>query len=58
LISVTNTAPRHLDVGEGGVLDEQVGLGGHDVGFGEFDRVLHATFGGWSAGSQVSTEMP
>jgi hypothetical protein len=41
---------RHLDVGEGGVLDEQVGLGGHDVGFGEFDRVLHATFGGWVGG--------
>ena len=35
-----------FDVGERGVLGQQVRLGGHDVGFGELDRVLHATFGG------------
>ena len=34
-----------FDVGEGGVLRKQVCLAGHDVGFGELDRVLHSTFG-------------
>ena len=32
-------------LGEGAVLRQQVRLGGHDVGFGEFDGVLHPTFG-------------
>ena len=32
-------------LGEGVVLRQQVRLGGHDVGFGEFDGVLHSTFG-------------
>jgi hypothetical protein len=36
---------RCLDVGEDAVLGEQVRLGGNDVGFGEFDCVLHPTFG-------------
>jgi hypothetical protein len=48
-----------FDVGEGGVLRQQVRLGGNDVGLGEFDGVLHAAFGcRGSAGWQVSTEMP
>jgi hypothetical protein len=33
-----------VDVGEGGVLREQVRLGGDDVCFGEFDGVFHPAF--------------
>jgi hypothetical protein len=36
---------RCLDLGEGVVLGEQVRLGGHDVGLGELDGVLHPTLG-------------
>jgi hypothetical protein len=35
-----------FDLAEAAVLAEQVRLGGHDVGLGEFDGVLHPTLGG------------
>ena len=37
---------RRFDVAEGVVGLEQVGGGGHDIGFGELHGVLHPAFGG------------
>ena len=45
LISATNAEHAVSTLGEGGVLRQQVRLGGHDVGLGELDGVLHSTLG-------------
>jgi hypothetical protein len=39
-------ATCRLDVSEAGVVGQQVRLGGHDVGLGQFDRVFHPALGG------------
>jgi hypothetical protein len=47
-----------FQVGEGAVVRQQVRLGGNEIGFGEFDGVLHPTFGrrvGRLAGQHADT---
>jgi hypothetical protein len=47
-----------FDLGEAGVLGQQVRLGGHDSGLASLTAFSTPPLDAGSAGSQVSTEMP